>query len=213
MTTRRVTEILGSVSVEGKAYGPFSATADRPYLEVPAGVADVMAWPVHDSDPSLAQADANAGEGTHVDEILKANEDLKADLDKSREKLETLHAAIGWTPDANLSPVDMVRNIWGTAETNREQLTLITDRVRKMESELLDLRGAAKILRAERDAALAQAETQAPAATAPVILPDGLRGEIAALRGVTDQRADEIIALVTAALNPAPAAASEADPQ
>lgn len=196
MTTRRVTEILGSVSVEGKAYGPFQATADRPWLDVPAAVADVMGWPVHESDPSQqAQADAEEREGIHVDQILEANASLKASLDKARTELGAVLDAIGWTPETQLSPADLARNIWGASETNREQLAKATDRVRDLEAQLA-----------------AQADAT-PAAPGPVTLPDDLRADLIALKGISEQRADEILGMVKAALNPAPAPAPEADPQ
>lgn len=213
---RRVTQLDGAYSVDGRAFGPFRATEDRPYLEVPDALVSALGLDLHESDPQLiaeqAQADAEEGKGIHVDQILEANASLKADLDKAGTELGEVLDAIGWTPETQLSPADLARNIRGASETNREQLALVTDRARQLESWLDEAKAERDIARTERDAAKAQADAT-PAALGPVTLPDGLRADLIALKGISEQRADEILGMVNAALNPAPAPAPEADPQ
>lgn len=151
---RRVTRLDGSYSVDGKAFGPFQASGKAPYLEVPDALATALNLPIHESDAQLiaeqeAQADVDA-DGVDVQAILRANEDLKADVDavtqdrdRLQEELTTLHGVIGWSSDNSVSAADMVRNIWGTAETNRTELTRATneaaalrDRVTQLEEQL-----------------------------------------------------------------------------
>lgn len=230
MSTMLKVLLLGQTYTrDGVAYGPFQATPDRPYLEVPAGIALASGAPLYDGTdaPAQAEAEAGEGEGIHVDEILKANESLKADLDNSRADLDELRHAVGWAPDATVSPADLARNLRGAADTNRDLLEEATVRAQKLEGDLRDIRNVVDranadrdeaqrelaVARAERDAALAQADTQASAVPGPVTLPIDLRARIAALKNVSEAKADEIMDLLHEVLNPAPAAAPEADAQ
>jgi len=272
----KVTSLGQTYRYQGKAYGPFQGTAERPYIEVPLGVALASGAPEY-QEPE-AQADAEEGEGIHADQILQANADLKfsldgvyserahlvaalsklwpasieqhdgedwddqwrnvviidlptgqvswhiapADLDlfahlprdagrvwdghttgEKYDRLDdlaeldivTLLDAIGWARNSTVSPVDLVRNLHGAADTNRDLLAQATDRVQDLEAQLA-----------------AQAAAT-PAAPGPVTLPADLRDKIAALRNVSDAKADEIMDLIRESLAPAPAPAPEADAQ
>ena len=50
---RRVTQLDGAYSVDGRAFGPFRATEDRPYLEVPDALVNALGLNLHESDPQL----------------------------------------------------------------------------------------------------------------------------------------------------------------
>jgi len=217
---RRVTQLDGAYSVDGRAFGPFRATEDRPYLEVPDALVNALGLNLHESDPQLIaqQAQADAEEGIHVDQILEANASLKAELDHSLSLLGELAEILGWQPTSDISPAQLARNIVGGSETNRELLAKANNENRKLndvlreKSALIDSINAHRDqVEAERDAALAQIATTA--APGPVTLPDGLRADLIALKGISEQRADEILGMVNAALNPAPAPTPEADPQ
>lgn len=150
---RRVTDVPGTYTVQGKGYGPFSATDAEPFTEVPDALVQALGLPVHDSDPQLreeraAQAKAAAldaeNDGANLDELLQANADLKADLDKAQAQVQELEAQLAAQPSAG-----------------------------------------------------------------PVALPADLRDKIAALKNVSEAKADEIMDLIHEALAPAP----EADAQ
>lgn len=50
MPARKVTSIPGVYSFQGKSYGPFEATGDRPHMEVPEEVAFALNLPLHESE-------------------------------------------------------------------------------------------------------------------------------------------------------------------
>lgn len=152
--TVKVTELLAGYQFGDRVYGPFQASKDKPYVEVPAALAAALNLPLHESEvqareEAAAQAEDDA-DGVDVQAILQENHNLKADVDavtqdreRLQEELTTLHGVIGWSSDSSVSAADMVRNIWGTAETNRTELTRATneaaalrDRVTQLEEQL-----------------------------------------------------------------------------
>lgn len=275
----KVTSLGQTYRYQGKAYGPFQGTAERPYVEVPLGVALASGAPEY-QEPE-AQADADEGEGIHVDQILQANADLKANLDGVYSERAHLVAALSKYWPASIERHDgedwddQWRNVviidlptgqvsWHIALTDLDLfahlprdagrtwdghttgekydrlddlaeldiVTLLADldrerahqaetleqlasrqaRTQELEAERDEAKRELDIARTERDAAKAQADAT-PAAPGPVTLPDGLRADLIALKGISEQRADEILGMVNAALNPAPAPAPEVDPQ
>lgn len=82
----KVMALAGAYAFEGVSYGPFQASKETPFLEVPAALAAALNLPLH-PDEVKAREEAQAeqeqdSEGISVDEILKANQDLKADFDR-----------------------------------------------------------------------------------------------------------------------------------
>lgn len=77
----KVTELTTTYTKGADRFGPFKASKEQPFLEVPISIALASGAPVYDGEAAQAEQEAE-GEGTDVQVILKANQDLKADLDK-----------------------------------------------------------------------------------------------------------------------------------
>ncbi|MBZ9712184.1 hypothetical protein [Deinococcus multiflagellatus] len=132
--TVKVTELARTYTKNGERFGPFKATAEQPFLEVPAAIAMASGAPVYDGE--AAEPDA----GADVEDLLQANRDLKADLDKSDAELGAVLDAMGWVPGQGIAPADLIRNIKGGAETNRQLLDQAQVRILELERETGELR-------------------------------------------------------------------------
>ena len=82
MSRVKVTEIRGAFAFEGASYGPFQASEATPFTEVPAALASALNLPLHESEVVAQAEQADAGASAYVEQLLKANHDLKADLGK-----------------------------------------------------------------------------------------------------------------------------------
>ena len=92
--TVKVTELGQTYTRQGKSYGPFKATKDTPYLEVPLAIALGAGAPAYEG-ADVEQAQADAGASADVEQLLKANHDLKADLDKATGERDDLRNLLG----------------------------------------------------------------------------------------------------------------------
>ncbi|WP_161884058.1 hypothetical protein [Deinococcus alpinitundrae] len=83
----KVTALGQTYRYQGMAYGPFTASPETPFLEVPEGLALAVGASLY--DPELAQAqDEIQPEGADIQELLAANESLKTALDEANTELE-----------------------------------------------------------------------------------------------------------------------------
>lgn len=94
-----VTELTTTYSKGGMRYGPFKATAEKPYLEVPASIALASGAPVYDGEP-IAAEQAELTDSVQLDEILKANHDLKDELDKVSDERDALKESLDTADEA-----------------------------------------------------------------------------------------------------------------
>ncbi len=76
---RKVTSVPGTLSFEGKSYGPFEATNKKQFLEVPEDMQQVMNLPLHESD-----LDVPAEPAPSLDDLVQSHQDLKAELAEAR---------------------------------------------------------------------------------------------------------------------------------
>ena len=72
---------------DGKSYGPFTATKDKPFLEVPANIALVSGAELYEEG---AVEVASEEDGVEVERVIKANHDLAADLKAEQDKVQDL---------------------------------------------------------------------------------------------------------------------------
>lgn len=179
----KVTEVRGAYAFEGTTYGPFQASKDKPFLEVPAQLATALGLPLHESEVQAREAaEADDADGADVEELIRANGDLKADVDaltqdrdRTQEQLNDLHAVIGWSSDNSVSAAELIRNIQGAAETNRVQLETATNEARTLRTRVTELENQLTEVTAQLAAAQAaqlDANTALQQADVGTALPD-----------------------------------------
>lgn len=88
----KVTEIVGAFASEGVSYGPFQASVDRPFIEVPAHLAAALNLPLHESEVQAREEAQAEGEGVVTD--AQASAALRADNDRLREERDELRAQL-----------------------------------------------------------------------------------------------------------------------
>lgn len=148
----KVIQIPGALNYEGKSYGPFEATGDIPYVEVPADMAAVMGLPLHESELVKAAEFQN----TTITDYAAADQqvaDLTAQRDALKAEVEGLQRSLA---DANT-----------VAEQEQDARTKLTT---QRDSLLTDLAGAIQA----RDTA--EASLKAYQDTVGDLLPEGFPG-------------------------------------
>ncbi|AWN22207.1 hypothetical protein DKM44_02290 [Deinococcus irradiatisoli] len=81
----KITALGQTYRSQGKRYGPFTATAETPFLEVPEGLALATGAPIFDGEvePEV---------GAEIQELLDANNSLETALDKANDELSKVTA-------------------------------------------------------------------------------------------------------------------------
>ncbi|MVN88632.1 hypothetical protein GO986_18000 [Deinococcus sp. HMF7620] len=187
----KVTALGQTYRHRGEAFGPFVATPEQPFTEVPAAIQLVSGAPVYD------EAQAPAEPGVDIQELLDANAGLKADLDtaqregsEAQRRFEHEQAQHEKTREGYAEFSNQYETKKAAWETDRAALVEQIDQ-------------GAEQLRA-LEVQLAEAQNTAQVAPAPLTLPEGLRDQIAGLKGVSVRQADEIMDLFRAALGIVP---------
>lgn len=86
----KVTALGQTYKHQGKGFGPFRGTSDRPFLEVPLAVALASGAPVYTGE----EAEEGAEEGADNQQLLDANASLKSDLEKVTAERDGLRAKL-----------------------------------------------------------------------------------------------------------------------
>lgn len=97
----KVTRVPGTYTLDGKNYGPFEASAQQPFLEVPEGLAlalglpefagEVQAPPVSGDDEAAVQLEEARAD---LGRVTAERDDLKRQLDEVRAALQNAKRAI-----------------------------------------------------------------------------------------------------------------------
>lgn len=78
----KVTAMLAAYAVEGVSYGPFQATEDRPFLEVPEALANALNLPRYEEDGQTDAKDQDAHlQGNDAADVVHLREVLKRTAD------------------------------------------------------------------------------------------------------------------------------------
>lgn len=216
-----VTELTTTYSKGGMRYGPFKATAEKPYLEVPASIALASGAPVYDGEPIAAEQAELTG-SVQLDDILKANHDLKADLDAMTQERDRLQGALNssaeqlkkagevglsltqraseWERIANEQGAEVTKltDQLATAQARIAELDKVSDERDALKESLDTADEAGKHLQAERDTLQARvAELEAGNGQ---LLPakDEAITRISSVKRVSDEMAAEIYTALTA---------------
>ncbi|GGO32697.1 hypothetical protein [Deinococcus humi] len=123
--TVKVTALGQTYRRDGKGFGPFRATAERPFLEVPLWVALVSGAPEYTGEP-----EADEAEGADVQQLLDANASLKADLDQARADFAHEQQQHEKTRDGYAAYSD----------AQEAKVSTLTSRVSELEAECVDLK-------------------------------------------------------------------------
>lgn len=126
----KVTEIVGAFASEGVSYGPFQASADRPFIEVPAHLAAALNLPLHESEVQASEEAQAEGEGVITD--AQASAALRADNDRLREERDALKTFVDAAQDIFLP----VAGDHGQDEGGLEAMQRIVNERSSLKSEL-----------------------------------------------------------------------------
>lgn len=129
----RVSEMLGGYSVEGVAYGPFQATAERPYLEVPESLANSLNLPRYEESDADAEAEADADPDDNLVEALRDMADradsLQRQLDEDTATWEKQRASLLNDTSAALKREDAAKAELGDPGALVARLESLSDRL------------------------------------------------------------------------------------
>lgn len=163
----KVTELTMTYTKGADRYGPFKATADKPFIEVPLSIALASSAPVYDGEVAQPK---QAGDSTSVDDLLQANADLKADLDRATGERDDLKNKVDGLENALVLQRKKVEEWADLANDNSAKVTNLTLERDKVTTELAAAQ--ARILELESAAPAETGNPVTPPAGTPLV--DGL---------------------------------------
>lgn len=190
----KVTALSQTYTSQGKGYGPFTATAERPYIEVPVGIALASGAPEYDGPEAQAE-----GEGVITD--AQASAALRADNDRLREERDALNLTLAEQRTA----AERLSDLLNEAGANVTNLTVERDALKvdldKVKAEYQDFVQASdrtgKEYQAERDALQARIIELEAIANKPALPMDAL-ARLEAVNGISKALAQKALDALTA---------------
>lgn len=87
MSRVKVTEIKGAFAFEGKSYGPFQASKDTPFIEVPEALASALNLPLHEDEVKAREAEQAEQQASDAFDPVSAIQRVNAELPELSEEL------------------------------------------------------------------------------------------------------------------------------
>lgn len=195
----KVTEIVGAFASEGVSYGPFQASADRPFIEVPAHLAAALNLPLHESEVQAREEAQAEGEGVITD--AQASAALRADNDRLREERDALNLALS----EQRAAAERLSDLLNEAGANVTNLTAERDALKadldKVKAEYEDFVQASdktgEQYQAERDALQTRVAELEAVANKPALPMDAL-ARLEAVNGISKVLAQKALDALTA---------------